>query len=421
MAGAQQVSFAVVNGRRPRGTPTPYQLAPDGLWTWFTSPVAVFYNGATYCGVIKANGRPSVTKYDHATNSGTSFELSTTTELDDHDNPAVLIRQDGKVACVYSIHTENGFRYRISSSAEDISAFAAEQSAWPSNPNPNSYSNLLYLSTPGLYYNWYREGQSDRMGVSTSDWSTWSAPAIWTESGASGNLNCYTRTVANGTNRVDFLFTDQAPNSNGTTSLNSSAFHGYMTVNAGGTQSFFDSAGNALGGGKLTNTTATKIIDYTDSRGNWWIWDITYGAGNEPQVLIVGFADHADHVYVHGRWNGSSWVNTTITTAGPGLYIGNDFYSGGMCFDSQDATKVYLSKKVGDAWELQEWRTTDNGGTWAKRRDITSGSASGTKNCRPMSPRGHDGRAAVVWWKSTAYTDFYDLDDSVVMAVASIR
>lgn len=415
-SGSNGAGF-VVTARASLPAGDPYQIAPDGLWTWFTSPVAVFYNGSTYCGYVKKNGTQGITKYVHATSTASSFDLATNAEVDDHNNAAVLVRTDGKIATAFSIHTENGFRQRISTSAEDVSAFDAVVSDWPSNPNPNSYSNLLYLSTPGLYYNWYREGQSDRMGVSTSDWATWSAPAIWTESGAGGNLNCYTKTVTNGTNRVDFLFTDMAPNSDGTTSLNSSAFHGYMTVNAGGTQSFFDSAGNALGGGKLTNTTATKIIDYTDSRGNWWIWDITYGAGNEPQVLVVGFADHADHVYVHGRWNGSAWVCTTITTAGPGLYTGNDFYSGGMCFDAHDATKVYLSKKVGSSWELQEWRTTDNGATWAKYRDITSGSASGVKNCRPMSPRNHDGRACVVWWSGT-YTDFY-VWDTVVKAIAS--
>ena len=404
---------------RSRGAAVaPYQIAPDGLWTWFTSPVVQYYNGATYVGTIKANGRPSVTKYTHASGSAASFELSTQIEYDDHDNPAVLIRQDGKVACLYSMHTENGFRWRISSSTEDVSAFAAEQSAWPSNPNPNSYSNLLYLSTPGKYYNMYREGQGKRRAVATTDWATWDSPRTWVQSGILADKNAYTKHVTNGTNRVDFVFTDMAPNSDGTTSLPSSCFHGYMTVDAVGTESFFTSSG-ASAGAQLTNTSATKVIDHSDSRGNFWVWDITYGAGGEPQVLMVGFADHNDHTYIHGRWNGSTWINTTITTAGPMLYAGNDFYSGGLCFDATDATRVYLSKKVGSAWEMQEWRTTDNGLTWAKHRDITSGSAPGVKNCRPMSPRGHDGKACVVWWRSTTYTDFYDTSNSVVMAVAS--
>jgi hypothetical protein len=393
--------------------PAPYQIASDGMWTWFTSPVAVFHNGATYCGYVKANGRQGIAKWVHETDSGSVFELSTSFQVDDHNNAAVLVREDGKIVAVYSDHTENTFRYRVSSNAEDISAWGAEQSHYPSDPDPHSYQNLLYLSTPGRYYVWYREGQSKRRAVSTTDWSTWDAERTWVQSGATGNLNAYTKTIHNGINRVDFVFTDQAPNSDGTTSLPSSVFHGYMTVDSAGNESFFNSSGASLGGnGSLTNTTGTKILDYAEARGNFWIWDITYGAGGEPQVLMVGFADHNDHIYVHGRWNGSAWVCTTITTAGPGLYTGNDFYSGGMCFDSQDATKVYLSKQVGSAWELQEWRTPDNGATWSKYRDITSGSAAGVKNCRPMSPRNHDGRAAVVWWSGT-YTNFNSWSTSV--------
>ena len=400
-----------------RGTPRPYQLAPDGLWTWFTSPVAVFHNGATYCGYVKKNGTQGITKYVHATSAATAFELATNAEIDDHNNAAVLVRTDGKIATAFSIHTENGFRQRVSTSAEDISAFDAVASDWPSNPNPNSYSNLLYLSTPGRYYNMYREGQSKRRASWTTDWETWSAPSTWVQSGILADKNCYTKHISNGTNRVDFVFTDMSPTENGNP-LPSSVFHGYMTVDADGVQSFFNSSG-ASAGPQLTNTSATKLLDYTDTGGNWWVWDITYGADGHPRVLLVGLADLADHIYVHGRWTGAAWVFHTITTAGPGLYAGNDFYSGGMCFDSQDATKVYLSKKVGAAWELQEWRTPDNGATWAKYRDITSGSASGFKNCRPMSPRNHDGSACVVWWAGT-YSNFYSWD-TTVQAVASVN
>lgn len=406
------MSFAAVNGRRPRGVnndpPVPYTLAANGCWTWFTDPRAFFHDGYTCVGYITSTGRPGIAKYVHGT-GGTTFDLvGSLFENDDHDNAAVMRLQDGRIAAFYSKHNDSsGFRYRLSTSADDISAFDAEVQVSPSGEQVG-YSNLHYLSSTGKYYNHYRRNLGPTYGQATSDFSTWDTSRTWISNGAQ---RPYIKSVSNGVDRIDFLFTSGHPNE----TVNH-LYHAYMLIVAG-VETWYKSDGTLIGTSGATGATATQIWDGSTAAGESWSWDIAYGDDGHPRVLFAVFPSTTDHRYRMGRWTGSAWTTAEVTTGGQYLYATEANYSGGMCFDSQDTDIVYLSKEVGSAFELQEWRTTDSGATWAKHRDITSGSASGQRNCRPYSPRNHDGRACVVWWSGT-YTSFTSFS-TAVKAVAS--
>jgi len=63
--------------------------------------------------------------------------------------------------------------------------------------------------------------------------------------------------------------------------------------------------------------------------------------------------------------------------------------------------------------QIQEWATSDNGATWAKSRDITTGgSANNPLKARPIGVKDSDGRVRVVWWQGT-YTSFVNYSTSM--------
>lgn len=371
-----------------RGTPRPFQIAANGIWTWFSDARAITRNGATYFIAITSAGTVLAHKYVHATHATTSFQLSSTgMEIDDHDNGSIKFLPDGRLIAFYCKHADTGQRYRISTSSEDISSWDAEAVVTASG---TSYSNLHYLSSNGRLYNHFRAVDLTRISAA-SPFTSWDAPVVW----IAGQNRVYTKSCNNGTDRIDFLFTNCHPSENP-----SSVYHGYMQLDAG-VEKLYKSDGTYVGTSSVTPATFTRIYDGTTTDA--WVWDITYGSDGHPRVLFVKFPTTSDHRYMFSRWTGSAWTTPVEIVAGGANLLATEVnYSGGLCFDQADPNRVYASVQVSGQWELQEFRTADSGATWSKYRDITSGSS--VRNCRPISPRdATDVRC--IWWSGT-YTSF---------------
>lgn len=381
------------------------QLAADGIWTWFTDPRAVEHvvDGArvTDIGYITAAGSPAVTRVPHDNVAGrTSFTLRTAMQVDDHNNPAMLVRPDGTLMSAYCRHpdaTADQHRIRISSAANSIAAWGAEANPAATDP---SYANLARLSVPGRTYLNFRSGSSgtypQKCLVSTDDGASWAAEETWF---SYTNHRPYPKWATNGTNRIDVLTTEGHPSSMAT-----SIYHFYVVVAADGTKTFYSSDGVSLGAGPIDPTSATRIYDGASGSGRSWTWDITYGSDGHPHVLFAKFVGTTDHRLMYARWTGSAWTTPVqVVAMGSRLYAGEVYYSAGACFDGNTPDRVFAAVESGGASDLAEYRSSDSGETWAKHRDITTGG--GTWNIRPWSPRGHNGRIAVLWCRG-GYTSF---------------
>ena len=384
----------------------PTQLLFDGMWTWFTEPRAVYYNGATYFGWVNSSGDIGISKRVHSTGAVTSFTLSAALEVNDHDNAAVHILPDGKIMAIYSKHNDtSGNRYRISANAEDISAWGSEQIV-VYTPLPNTYSNPHYLSQTGKVYNFVRvaAGGSGTNSIIARAYSvsggTWDTQRTWIEQ---TSKRPYVKAANNGTNRIDFLFTDQHPNQGA-----SSIYHCYMQLDGSDNEVFYQSDGTLIGAGPVVPTTdATLVYDGSTNRG--WVWDLVRESDGTLHAVWAVFVTSEDHRYYYAKCVAGAWTTPVeVTNAGVWLYAGEPYYSGGICIDATNPTRLYLSKKTPSVrvWELSEWRTTDGGATWAKHADITSGNSPDSINARPFSPRGHNGELPVLWWEASNYTSY---------------
>ena len=140
------------------------------------------------------------------------------------------------------------------------------------------------------------------------------------------------------------------------------------------------------------------------------------GTGN-PVIVFRSFAAPDDHLYHYARWDGSAWQprhhvrRRSFRGACP-----QDYYSGGLTLDHEDSSRVYLSRQVGTAWQVEVW-TTANGAP----ADLAAGErALDRERARPVSPRGWrlGGDLSTIWMRG-AYpnyeeyaTDIAVLDDS---------
>ena len=392
-----------------------FQLASNAVWTWFSDPRAVHYNGATYIGSITTAGSIVISKYVHATRTTTSFTLSVNLQADDHNNPAIHILPDGRIAAFYCKHNDaSGHRYRISTNPDDISAWGAETLISSGITLPVTYANPRRLSQdPSRLWLFYRAGAggSTDNGLhykTTTDLAAWGAQvAVW-KNVAGGAVTPYYKSIDDGVKRIHFVATDRHP-----VEGQSSVYHWYMELDGSNIPRWYTTDGteivSALPHGP---SVATLVSDGSTVRR--WIWDIALDAAGNPRILGTRYPnnDGTDIRYMLWRWTGSAWAETEICPDGTGLYSPEIYYAGGLCFDSLDCNRIYLSAPISGVREIQEWQSLDNGATWAKVRDVTGNTASGVLNARPYSPRNHSNDLALLFWSGT-YTTFTDYSTNV--------
>ncbi|HYC00359.1 MAG TPA: BNR-4 repeat-containing protein [Candidatus Limnocylindrales bacterium] len=385
----------------------PFQVIADGNGTIGSGPSVVYRNGATYFGWVNSSGDVGITKYVHATQALTSFTLAAAFEVNGHDNATISILPDGRIMCLYCKHNDTGeMRMRISTSAYDISAWSPQTTVDVLNSGGGMAYNLTFqLSVTGKTYMLYRAGSWAQRMRATVDGSTWDTDRVVI---SNGSQRPYPQVYSDGVSRVDFVFSTGNP-----AQVANSLYHGYMISDAGGTETYYKSDGTLIGAAPLTPANATLVYDGTSQDG--WAWDIATGPDGHPWVLWVKYVTPGtDHRHMFSRWTGLAWVHTEITPSGGS--IDTQTYSDGQaCFDGNDPTKAYLSKRVGSWNEIQLWETSDSGATWSKTADITSGSS--VHAFTPRSPEGHAGDLTVSWYSGTQ-VDYLDYDTAIRAAGA---
>ena len=133
----------------------------ERAWSWFGDPRAVYHEGAhrrTYTGWVSRDGSVQVASFDHDTGQRTIATLKARLQIDDHNNPSILVRPDGRLLVFWSTHAGPTMWYRRSARPEDVSAWEPER-VFPTN-TPGSrgytYPNPVQLSAEGnrVYLFW---------------------------------------------------------------------------------------------------------------------------------------------------------------------------------------------------------------------------------------------------------------------------
>jgi PKD repeat protein len=369
----------------------------DGAWSWFADPRAVHHRGRTYVGWVAQDGDVKVSAYDHATLARTTALVASAVQADDHANPAVQILPDGHVRVFYSAHAGMRMWYRTSLAPEDVNAWGPAQTM-PENIGSTygfTYPNPVHLAAEGRTYLFWRGGDFNPAFTSQADGSEAWAPVrrLITVAGE----RPYVKYDSDGESTIHIAFTNAHPNEDGDVNIYYAAYRDGALRRADGT--VIGPLGTAI------VPDADNLV--FDAPENAWIHDVAHDDQGRPVLVFAVFDPTSEprrfaHRYVYARWTGERWDARPITAAGGSISEDprEPYYSGGITLDHEDPRTVYLSRQTGEGvWDVETWSTPDGGAGWTSE-PVTAGS--GTKNVRPVSPRGmlpFSGDMSVLWMR----------------------
>jgi hypothetical protein len=354
----------------------------DGVWTWYTDPRAIITSGGLLItGAISSIGDVVVTSHDLETGEFAEFTLRKELQADDHDNPSFWERPDGRIVAWYGPHT--GGVVVVGST---------------------SYSNPLYLASEGRLWLFCRRSTADNSLVFSDDGAaSWSSPVVFFDPdwGGEGLARPYAKYATDGENRWHIFISRGHPReiADGASDL----YHCYYDAADGKLHrsdgTVIADMSDVLAGTPLTPDDLTLVHDASEEGGNAWPHSIVLGGDGKAPVAPATNSHH------WARWDGEQWVKPAPLVTGLGAIMsqaGEPQYTGIAQADPRDPNVVWMGNFVADQWEIQRWRTADDGESW-ETLDVTEGSD--VKNFRPFVPWGADHRLDVLWCRGT-YTNW---------------
>lgn len=422
-------------------------LAPDGAWTWYNDPRALFHQGKLYFGSVRAgDGRSALSVFDPEAGATTELWASELTERDDHNNPGLLALADGRLLALYARHhTDPFFAYRWSLTTNPVTptAWSAEQRT-PDSGARMTYANPFQLrAEPGIIYNFCRNTNfNPTLYLSTNAGQTWSEPKWFIKTGRDSRVRPYLKYSSDHQQRIDFLYTDGHPRD-----IENSLYHLYYEAGE-----FRRSDGMPVtpphraplplqhDAGERGSVIYQYRVEPQNDPNEWipsgraWCWEIaTQHAGPPVAVFtvqrdnVMGPTWEGDRIYYYyARWTGTSWQKRFIAHAGRALYDREDDYAGGICVDPMQPHVIYLSSNARNPFDLttttnvplsdsrryELWRgVTRDGGLTFQWTPVTTNSPA--DNLRPYVPRRNGGEPSLIWFRGN-YTSYTKFDCAVV-------
>ena len=386
------------------------EICEDGAWTWFNDERDISDGQSLLVGSLDSNGTSRIDQYSMGrTNSiyaYLEYPLSTWISKDDHNNPAILKLDNGKIlTCYAKHHRDKKWYYRIGERRGNAYTWGEEKTH--ELDCYTTYNNLSQLSGEnGRIFNFSRNvGFNPNIQYSDDNAETWQGPFEMIRSG-DGKTRPYAKYADNGKDRIDIIFTDGHPRNE----PQNNVYHIYYKNNA-----FYKSDGTFIKTleqvkeAPMTPLDGTLIYDGS-SQGRGWVWDLEYDKSGNPVAAFINSFDNAvgnDLRYRYARWDEANkkWVQQQIAFAGTRIYTPENHYAGGITLDSENLDTVYISANVDPVtgaenatgrYQIYQGKTADNGATWDWKQMTFDAQID---NLRPFVPRNHKGKNFVIWFQ----------------------
>ena len=344
-----------------------------------------------------------VSSFDHATGARVTAALAARLNKDDHANPSIHVRPDGRLVVFYSRHVGPAMHYRVSSQPEDVTSWEAPKTVPVNTPGIRGYTypNPIRLEDESQTYLFWRGGNYNPTFSTQADGSDSWSPAR--------NLilmpgeRPYTKYAASGGDTIHVAYTNAHPGEFGDVNVY------YARVRAGKIER---ANGQEIGTLAAPIAPAAGDLIY-DGAEPTWVHDVAADSGGKPVIVLASFPSASDHRYRYAHWTGTAWEVHEITPAGGSFREdgGSPYYSGGLTLDHEDPSRVYISRQVGPgAWQVEAWTTTNGGASWTSQAISAGG-----KNVRPVSPRGmaaFGGDLSAIWMRGS-YPSYVDYQTSI--------
>lgn len=403
----------------------PEHATDDAAWCWFSDPRAVYHKGKherIYYGYINSKGDVMVRSHDQQTGEEDMFVLHPELQIDDHNVPTFLFLPDGKLLTFYNHHNGNIFM-RKSKYAESVREWEEEVIILEKDSvNRYCYTNPVMLSDENnRIYLFGRNFVRNNKGVysDTRIYSIYSDDygETWSEEmnlfdNQGRNTPQYVKYASDNQSRIDFLFTDGHPKQDAAISV----YHIYYQKGE-----FRQTDGEKICSyedAPVVISEVDKVYDAVKNGVRGWIWDIALDKKNHPVVTYARYPSEMEHQYHYARWNGEAWNDTKVADAGnyitivkPGKKLREAHYSGGIVLDHNNPEVVFLSRKMGDRFELEKRIIGKKG----KQQAYPLTRSSEKDNLRPYVINGKEKGSPILMWMHGFYYHYTDYDTDLKM------
>lgn len=456
--------------------PSPLVVNDNGGWCWFQDErtLADPASGLVLIGSVasragrdgdRRGGDIDLTVVDPADGSSQVVTLHAGLESDDHDNPALWRRADGRWVAVYSRHKgDEHTRWRVTEDADPTRwgpersfrwtpLFGTEEEAPPFTPGRGvTYQNIHPLGDRLLCF--VRAVNDDPCYlVSADDGETWEFGGRLLTRPKIGYVNGYAR-YASGTHlgdapgardRIDLIITEHHPRDYPT-----SIVHGYLQDGC-----LHRADGGVVGElGRGVEDPTPRAEDLTPVFANGtvvdgtvlthaWTTDLRRGADGTLAALFTARADDTvgarddgilgrrraedpagpiDHRILRAvlRPGEENWRVRELARMDTQLMLHEEDYTGLGAIDPDDLDALWISTPIDPRdgsrlahHEIFHGRTADDGESWTWT-PVTEGSSAA--NLRPIAVPGDPSRRIVTWYRGTMDSS-QDYDAEVLVRV----
>lgn len=383
-------------------------------WMWPTRPVAIRHVGIhdkTYFGWVDNTGKVYVASYDHDENVYDITQIHDWGVGDDHNQPALYIRKDGRIIAFAGGHNESNIPYYISTNPEDISSFGAQKTI-SKKPGATGYSypQPVYLSDEDRIYLFFRrDALESEVNNAVRAWGF----AISEDNGETfiehdtllfvenDVYSPYTVPVSNGRDTIYFARSDWK--ASGQSYVREDVR--FVKYKAGNFYRADDSIVGSIYDLPISKNDMDIIYNSSAENRYAYISDIAIDDQERPVLVFTTLEKGTDETgdydgsgmnYHHfAFWTGSEWVETQIVEAGGDILApernSHPAYNAGIMLNHSDPFEVVLGReKVFNSkkFYIELWRF--NGSTFQKTEDITENIPGlPDKVFRPVIPRNY--------------------------------
>ncbi len=391
-----------------------------GSWSFFGDPRSIQVKDEIITGWIPKTGSVQVSQYNVETHKKKIVTLGPNLgRFDDHNNPSLLARKDGRIMVFYSPHSGRALPlnatshmyYRTSKKPADITEWNPVHKI-PTNtgnnklgftyPGPVKIENGIFLG--------FRGGNWQPTFVKSPDHGkSWTKARTIMES--PGMKRPYVKSTEGPDGSVYFAYNLDNPGTTGT---------GLYFIQYRPGKGYFDADGNKIANSNQTMpSTEGDMIMSKNRHGRLYVMDIAADEDGSPVVVFTGKrkGEDASVFYAYRDKKNKHWKIEHIVDEGYELYDNTKppnygFYpTAGMSLDHEDPSKVLISRQVKKQMRVEQWQH-EAPNEWTHEAISPK-----EKSCvRPASVRNHTlGNAAVVMMCGK-YTDWLHSNTGIYIA-----
>lgn len=372
----------------------------NGIWSWFTDPRAIYYEGLykrTYLGWIDNYGNIVISSYDHVSKKIHTKTIFENLEIDDHNNPSILIDDQGFITIFFTSHLiPNAPIYSIKSqSAESIDKWEAPRLLYLNDLerskfariNNQTYTHPIWMNErPDQWFLFYRGlDMNPSLSLSLNAGQKWEKSKILYQSNGSLEHRVpYIKVYSKGSGKIHIFMSSDHPSHSDEIDL----YYFYFKDHK-----FYDIKNQLLSSiqNLPINQNNLKPIN-KNTRPKAWVWDVKEDKDGFPVLAYAEF-QHDRHQYKIATFNGTDWVHENITYSSGAFTEALDdgtqlepYYSGGIAINPSNTDELIVSTDRSGVFELEQWKKKQ--GLWSSY-SLTFNSIH--NNVRPVFAQGSKG------------------------------